>query len=176
MHECDGIRAAVGLCSSFLLGGQTMMRLIALLLSLAMCLAGYAQEPAAQEEKAVNAILKLGGKVHRFETLPGRPVVYVALSSTKVTDSDLKELKELKALKDLDLSYTQITDAGLKELKELKGLQTLWLNRTQITGAGLKELKELNGLQMLGLNQTKITDAGLNDLKQALPKTLIHRP
>ena len=95
-----------------------MMRQIALLLSLAVSVAAFGQEPADQEEKAVNAILKLGGKVTRDEKLPGRPVVGVDLRDTNIADADLKELKELKSLQKLVLSGTQITDAGLKDLKQ----------------------------------------------------------
>ncbi|MCX5654840.1 MAG: hypothetical protein NTY65_09365 [Planctomycetota bacterium] len=141
-----------------------MMRLIALLLSLAVCLAGCGQTQAVREEKAVkkqagqeekavekqagqegdavSAILKLGGKVERDEALPGRPIVEVDLSKTKVTDADLKGMKELKGLQRLLLGDTTITDAGLKDLKELKGLKNLGLAKTQITDAGLKDLKQ----------------------------------
>jgi hypothetical protein len=35
-----------------------------------------------------------------------------------------------------------VTDSGLKELKELKNLQTLTLFYTKVTAAGLKELME----------------------------------
>ena len=83
------------------------------------------EAPADQEEKAVNAILKLGGMVKRDENLPGEPVVGISLSKTKVTDSDLKDLKELRGLQELYLGDTQITDAGLKNLKELNGLMAL---------------------------------------------------
>ena len=67
-------------------------------------------------------------------------------------------------------------DAGLKELKELKALEYLNLSYTQITDASLKDLKELKGLQLLWLLDTQITDAGLKDLKQALPKTRVFGP
>jgi hypothetical protein len=97
-----------------------MMRHIALLVSLAVGLAGCGQAQAVREERAVNAVLKLGGKVTRGEKLPGRPIVEVDLGETQVADSDLKNLKELKGLQTLWLCYTgtQITDAGLKELKQ----------------------------------------------------------
>ncbi|MCX5654711.1 MAG: hypothetical protein NTY65_08710 [Planctomycetota bacterium] len=171
-----------------------MMRLIALLLSLAVCLAGCSQDPAVQEENAVNAIIKLGGRVNRSEELPGRPIIGVYLSGTKITDAGLKDLKALKGIQELvlndtcitnaglkefrslqylDLSGTKITDAGLKDLKELKGLRGLDLTNTRITDAGLKDLKELAGLQWLNLGATQITDAGMKDLKQALPTTNI---
>jgi hypothetical protein len=119
-----------------------MMRYIALLVTLAVCLAGCGQKPSAEEEKAVSQILKVGGGVNRDEKLPGRPIVEVDLSITKATDSDLKDLKELKGLKRLYLGGTQITDAGLKDLKELKGLRELHLGGPQITEDGVKELRQ----------------------------------
>jgi hypothetical protein len=140
---CVGIRAAVGPRSRFFPGGQTMMRHIALLLSLAVCLGGCGQTQAIREERAVNAILKLGGRVARDEGLPGQPVTHINLSRTEVMDSDMKDLRELKDLQWLDLSGTKTTDAGLNELKELKGLLHLDLSDTQITDTGLKDLKEL---------------------------------
>jgi hypothetical protein len=83
MYERVGIRAAVGPRSRFLIGGQTMMRQIALLLSLAVGLAGCGQTQADPKEKAVSAILKLGGEVERDEKLSGRPVVKVDLGAPR---------------------------------------------------------------------------------------------
>ena len=65
-----------------------MIRRIALLLSLAMCLAGCGQNQAEQEKKAVDAILKLGGRVSRT------PGFHVDLRGTKITDAGLKDLKQ----------------------------------------------------------------------------------
>ena len=41
----------------------------------------------------------------------------------------------------LRLGGTQVTDAGLKELKNLKGLRTLDLSKTGVTGTGESELR-----------------------------------
>src|SRR5215831_14460926 len=73
----------------------------------------------ADEAAAVKAVQKLGGNVI------GKPVTFVNLLGTKVTDVGLKELKELKSLEMLQLGDTKITDVGLKELKELKSLKKL---------------------------------------------------
>ena len=70
------------------------------------------------EDKAVAFVKKLGGSVDRDEKAPGKPVVEVFLSNTKVTDAGLKELAALKSLTDLNLSNTKVTDAGLKELQK----------------------------------------------------------
>ena len=117
-----------------------MIRHIALLLSLAVGLAGCGREPSDPAEKSASAILKLGGVVSRDKKLPGRPVVGVDLSGNKITDAGLKDLKDLTGLQWLDLTVNKISDAGLKDLKDLKGLQTLSLSFTQITDAGLKDL------------------------------------
>src|SRR5438552_1847248 len=79
----------------------------------------------ADEATAVKMIEKLGGIVTVDAKRPGEPVVSVDLSYTKVTDAELKELKELKSLEMLDLTDTPISDAGAKDLKELKSLQRL---------------------------------------------------
>src|SRR5262249_56995098 len=103
----------------------------------------------ADEASAVKAIEKLGGTVTVDAKQPGKPVVAVNLTRSKIADAGLKELKELKSLQTLNLFQTKVTDAGLKELKELKSLQTLNLSQTNVTDAGLKELKELKSLQSL---------------------------
>jgi hypothetical protein len=59
---------------------------------------------------------------------------------------------------------TRVTDDGLKELAALKGLQLLWLGATHVSDAGLKELAGLDDLETLSLGYTKVTDAGLEDL------------
>jgi hypothetical protein len=94
------------------------------------------------EDKAVEAIKKLGGKVMRDENAEGRPVILVDLRGTNTTDAALMELKQLKKLQTLDLFNTKITDEGLKELKELKSLRILYVNKTKVTDAAVLELKK----------------------------------
>lgn len=64
--------------------------------------------------------------------------------NTKVTDTCLKEVKNLKSLKILNLNDTKVTDVGLKELKDLKNLNKLDLSNTMVTD--LPELKYLKNL------------------------------
>ena len=79
------------------------------------------------EDKAVAFVKKLGGSVDRDEKAPGKPVVEVFLSNTKVTDAGLKELAALKSLTQLDLGNTPVTDAGIKELQQaLPKCETRW--------------------------------------------------
>jgi internalin A len=74
------------------------LALVALLAAL-MTPALKAEEDA--EVKALATIKKLGGKVTRDETAPGKPVVQVVLSASKATDADLAQLKIFKQLKSL---------------------------------------------------------------------------
>jgi len=73
-----------------------------------------------------------------------------------LSDAGLAELKDLKNLQTLDLSYNaKITDAGMKELKSLASLQTLDLGWTDVTDAGLKDPMDLKGLKTLVLYKQK---------------------
>src|SRR5437867_4478203 len=91
----------------------------------------------SDEAAAVRMVERLGGGITRDDKQPGKPVIGVVLRFTKVTDADLKELKEFKQLTTLILQLTQVTGAGLKDLKELKQLKELHLGSTQVTDAGL---------------------------------------
>jgi hypothetical protein len=118
----------------------------------------------ADEERAERLVAKLGGAVKRDDKSPGRPVLAVNLSRTRMTGAGLKELAALKQLQVLDLAYPPLTGAGLKELAPFTQLQTLNLSATEVSDAGLKELAALQQLQSLDLSQTKVTDAGLKEL------------
>jgi hypothetical protein len=143
-----------------------------LALSLLICGSLHADEA---EDKAVKAVQKLGGSVIRDNKALGKPVYAVILSFTKVSDADLKGLKDIPGLKTLHLVMTKVTDAGLEEVKNCKNLEELQLTSTVITDAGLNELKELKKLQKLSVLGTKVTNAGVADLKKALPKCKIDR-
>jgi len=72
----------------------------AVALLLLPCLSGSAGDDA--EEKAVQAIKKLGGSIVRDEKVPGKPVIEVQMTD-KGTDEDLKHLANLKGLQKVDL-------------------------------------------------------------------------
>jgi hypothetical protein len=85
----------------------------------------------AAEERAVQAIERLGGKVLRDEKAPGKPVIAVFLNTPAMTDAGLEVLGELKQLRELDLTGSRVTASGLKELAGLQQLQTLHIDETQ---------------------------------------------
>jgi hypothetical protein len=132
---------------------------------LSPCALARADEPADQE-KAIDEVKKLGGKVERNEKEAGKPVTIVNLGLSQITDENMMLLKAFPKLEKLSLNGTKITDAGLEPLKELMGLQKLYLVDTKITDAGLAHLKGLAGLRILSLVGTEITDEGIEPLKE----------
>jgi hypothetical protein len=137
-----------------------------------------------EQEEAVAAIRRLGGKVlYDYQRPnPGRPnvfdpnaapkdpkgfhsVVMVDLRGTKASDDDLKCIRKLPDLENLDLTDTRITGAGLAQLRGLKKLAVLGLWKTQVDDEGLKYLSSSANLWQLVLDETKVTDSGLAQLE-----------
>ena len=75
------------------------------------------------------------------------------LTSSKVSDKGLPQLKGLKNLQVLALSKTQVTDAGLDALKDIKSLKSIYLIGTKVTPAGRREAQAVDarrgGLQVV---------------------------
>lgn len=96
-------------------------------------------------------------------------LVSLDLSSSTVTDSGAKLLKDAAELRSLRLSETGVTDAGLDVLAGLPKLESLNLYGTQVTNDGVMKLASLTNLKKLYLWQTKVDDAGMQALKAKLP-------
>jgi hypothetical protein len=134
-----------------------------------------AQAIDVEQDRAVAAIERLGGKVERDRTSPGDPVVRVDLRMTGATDTDLAVLKHLKGLRSLYLSSNSITDAGLTHLEGLTGLRRLDIDFNPISDAGLAHLEGLTNLRRLDVHVTKVTNAGVERLQRKLPGVIIDR-
>src|SRR5262245_54211681 len=93
---------------------------LALIAVLVLAVCGMTLRADEAEDRAVKAVEKLGGKVTRDDKQPGKPVIALDLSWTKMTDTRLKDLKDLKDLQSLILHFTLVTDVGMKELRDLK--------------------------------------------------------
>src|SRR5215831_5477252 len=74
------------------------------------------------EDKAIEAIKKVEGKMTRDARADGKPVIFVSLIDTKVTDADLQSVAAFKKVQVIDLNSTPITDAGMKHLAGLEHL------------------------------------------------------
>src|SRR5262249_41914234 len=147
--------------------------------------AAAADERSAGEQKAIEVVQKLGGKITLDQDAPGKPVVAVDFRNSNVRDSDLpclkafprlqkldlsdcplvqglalRPLKDLKELKELHLPVTGLNEARPGDLAALQGLQTLHLARAPVTDAVLKELTEIKSLQTLDVGGCEmVTDA-----------------
>ena len=153
----------------------------------------------AEDEAAIAALQKIGGKIERDDKAPEKPVKTVnlgvtqaddaalgsvkgfskleklTLNNTKITDGGLDSIKTLVSLKKLYLVDTKIGDAGVEKLKDLKELRVLSLAGSGVTDAGLEHLKALSNLEIVFLHGTKVTDEGVKKLKEALPKLKIEK-
>src|SRR5262249_2624686 len=123
-------------------------------------------QDAAEQDKSVTEIQKLGGKVDRDDKAPGKPVTNVSLAITKVSDNDLVHLEKLVKLRRLSLVGTPITDAGLDHLKGLTELKRLYLVDTKVGDAGLERIKDLKGLEVLSLVGTQVSDSAVDTIKE----------
>ena len=73
----------------------------------------------------------------------GKPILYLSLEGTRVTDAGLQYLEALPGLKHLNLSLTRVSDAGLASLERLDNLTTLQLADTRVTRRGITRLRKL---------------------------------
>lgn len=97
-----------------------------------------------------------------FEQLFGK-VCLVDLSGLKVTDDDLKCLRHLDGLEELDLSGTNVTGEFLAYLNTRVPLDILNLNDSDFDGAHLDLIPQSVGL--LELNRTSLNDEQLSALR-----------
>lgn len=87
------------------------------------------------------------------------------LSLTRISDHGLQQLKDARAITDLNLHYDElITDAGLSALKNWKRLRRLNARGTRITDTSLRHLAGVSSLESLDVGYAQITDAGLGAL------------
>ena len=85
-------------------------------------------------------------------------LVNLNLSGTRITDGDLRFLKNLSSLTELHLSNTAITDQALVYLRGNVKLEILDIGRTRVSGIGLSRLEDLKNLRSLIMDQTVVSD------------------
>src|SRR5262249_31639861 len=143
-----------------------MLRYIeALVVIGAAVLLAVGEEGSVDEQKAIDALTKLGSKITRDENAPGKPVVGADLRGCVAHDSDLARLQACSELVTLNLGGTGVTDGGLKKLAALKALQMLDLTGCRkVTDVGLKQLAALQALKEVHLGGTSVTGSGLKEL------------
>jgi uncharacterized membrane protein/mono/diheme cytochrome c family protein len=100
-----------------------------------------------------------------------KQLVWLKLSSTKISDAGLSVVAQCDSLTKLQLDYTGITDKGMERIATLKQLHLLNLVGTKITATGLLKLAVLKKLQSVYLYQTAIKNTEWEGLKKQFPKT-----
>ena len=146
--------------------------LLALSLGMASAEGQGKKQPAESEQKAIQAIEAVGGRVREIAQNDDRLEVDYQLGSSSpiegqapLTDEHLAILKDLPKIVHLHLGRTSVTDQGLSHLEGLPNLTRLNLERTKITDVGLKHLGNLKNLTYLNLYATEISNTGLLQLK-----------
>src|SRR5438045_3212947 len=84
------------------------------------------------EQKAVQFVEKVKGKVYRDDKAKGKPVIQVDLTETAVTDADLASIRGFKGLRFLVLQQTKVADGCVKHLKYFPELEGVYLGETAI--------------------------------------------
>ena len=90
------------------------------------------------------------------------------VSTSKVTDAAIANLRHLTGLKGLALWETNIGDEALQHVRHLCNLSWLDIGDTKITDAGLGYLRELSCLNDLALLNDRISNYGLIHLQNLL--------
>ena len=145
---------------------------------------GMQLQQKRRHERAVNEIVKLGGRASFYgweipawkEWLFGSYAVKPVSMDLPVTDAIDSILSQTQGMNFifLYLSSTNVTDAGLAHLKGMSHLRRLTLANTRITDAGLAHLKGLTSLERLDLRNTQVTQAGVDRLQRAIPDCVIY--
>lgn len=73
----------------------------------------------------------------------GKPICYLSLEGTRVTDAGMQHLSQLPALNELILRETDVTDEGLVHLYGLSNLKHVALEDSRTTWRGITKLREV---------------------------------
>ena len=121
--------------------------------------------PTDDEKKAIDLVVKSGGKAEIDPKLPAAARVSAKFDSA--TDAVLAGLKKAPQIGALDVfDATRCTDRGFTALKDLPNLRKLILGKSEMSmqrAAAIGQLKELRHLYLAG---SGLTDAELVSLKK----------
>jgi HEAT repeat protein len=124
---------------------------------------------------ALQIIEKRGGTFYRDQNRPDKPVISVSFSDkSQAVDADLKCLKDIPNLVELNLKFPALSDDGLEHLKSLTSLGALSIVSSKVTNAGVAQLAALTKLEILELEHAQIDDEGLARLKDLTRMDLLN--
>src|SRR5262245_34620507 len=109
----------------------------------------FAAHAESEQDRAVAAIEKLGGKVERDPKAPGQPGITVILDDVADPDAALEQVKALKTVTKVSAENAPVTDAGLAHLRGATQLKTLIAPSPKLTDAGLASLEGMTQLRSL---------------------------
>ncbi len=102
------------------------------------CLVLGCAEPMPPEHvAAISKMQGLGGRV-QFSDGGYR----LNMTNSRVQDSDLEFLKDIRDLKVLDLQGTMVTDEAVEKIVPLTTLRSVIVTGSRVTPEGVKKLKE----------------------------------
>lgn len=135
----------------------------------------WAAEPDLDQEQALAAIRKVGGKFTRDDTNPMKPFIKISFGChSRLTDAELAYFKTFPDLQELAIVGEKVTDKGMESLRNLSKLTSLTLNCcTSVTDKGLDHLKGLTHLKKVYVRYSNCTDDGIKNLAKALPDAKI---
>ena len=114
--------------------------------------------------ESVAAMRPAGGAAGEVGTITltpeGQPET-ADFSSSKLSDAGLSSMKNIEALKAIDLTATPVGDDGILHIEGSSTLEVLNLAGTNVTDKGLAKLDGLTALRTLDLSGTRITDEAL---------------
>jgi len=91
-------------------------------------------------------------------------LIWLSLSNTSITDTQIDALAGLHNLRVLYLNGTNITDAGLSKLSSLSELRSLSLVGTSVTDASVDAFINMKNLTNLFVYQTSLSRQGIEKL------------
>lgn len=123
----------------------------------------------------VNVRRSLGDAELRHLLPVAKQITWLDLAGTRVSDTGMNVVAEMRNLTRLDLANTAITDAGARRLSGLKRLEYLNLRGTRVRDGALATVEQLPSLRSLYLWETAVTDAAIDRLRAAKPTVRVVR-
>jgi Leucine Rich repeat len=87
-------------------------------------------------------------------------------SDTKITDRGMQHLRDMSSVKELDIRGTRVSDDGICFLSGMINLRVLQLSGTDVTDSGLETIRGFSKLEILSLKGLSVSDAGISRLTQ----------
>ena len=121
--------------------------------------------PSAEEQKAIDAVEKAGGKASIDPKLAAGARVSAHFdSATDTVLISLKKYPQIGAIEVLDAN--KCTEKGLGALKDLPNLRKLILGKSDLNSARVNAIGQCKELRHLGLVEAGLTDGELAGLKK----------